>query len=52
MNARRIIVAVICTLMLAATYAMASGPSLQGEELYKYLSKKSSAREMPRSWTG
>jgi len=40
MKVRKIILAVICTLMLAATAVMASGPSLQGEELYKYLSKK------------
>ena len=49
MKARKIILAVICTLLLSATAVMASGPSLQGEELYKYLSKKSSARETPRS---
>lgn len=40
MKVGKIILAVICTLMLAATAVMAAGPSLQGEELYKYLSKK------------
>ena len=40
MKARKIFLAVICTLMLTATAVMASSPSLQGEELYKYLSKK------------
>jgi BASS family bile acid:Na+ symporter len=40
MKAQTVILAVICTLMLAATAVMAGDPSLQGEELYTYLSKK------------
>ena len=40
MKAQTIIFAVICTLMLASTAVMADDPSLQGEELYTYLSKK------------